>query len=176
MSTCDYIGFPDQTKFETSSNSPILSSSPPISFGFIDNNFAQIHIQGKGKTIPLAENDLWPSLQVKNGQTVSLIAGDIELNEGTIDSVRDMPLGTIIADKGQVNIASVASAGEVLIHKDGLDVSSFEKMGNITLSKHSIISAGSGQISVYGYLLKMNTSYINAGQYTSEDQYVRVLL
>ena len=51
-----------------------------------------------------------------------------------------------------------------------------EKMGNITLSKHSIISAGSGQISVYGHFLKMNTSYINAGQYTSEDQYVRVLL
>ena len=173
VSTCDYIGFSDQAKFQTNTKNPIFTSAPPISFGFIDNNFTQIHIQGKGKTVPQAEYDLWPSLEVKNGQTISLIAGDIEIIDGTIDSVRDFPIGTIVADNGRVNIASVASTGEVIIQTDGLDVSYFEKMGNITLSNHSIISASSGQISIYGDHFKMNTSYINAGQYTSEDKTVK---
>ena len=167
VSTCDNIGFSDQTKFKSTSNSPVLTSALPVSFGFIDNKFAQIHIHGKGYTIAKSEHDLQPSLVLKNGKTLSLIAGDIVLDDGTVDAAKNDPHGTIISDKGRVNIASVASTGEVIFQNDGLDVSSFEKMGNIILSDHSIISSSSGQIYIYGNHLEMKTSYINAGQYRS---------
>lgn len=169
VSTCDTIGFSDQTEFKSTTTSSVLTSASPVSFGFIDNNFAQIHIQGKGHTFAQSEHDLQPSLALKNGKTLSLIAGEIVLGDGTVNAANNDPLGTIISDKGRVNIVSVASTGEVIFQNDGLDVSSFEKMGNITLSDHSIISASSGQIYIYGDHLKMKTSFINAGQYRSGD-------
>jgi len=168
ISTCDYIGFTDQTHFDSATDSPILTSASPVSFGFIDNDVAQIIIQGKGKTIPAPEKDLLPTLYVRSGHRLSLIAGDIMLKNGTIDSVKDFPVGTIISDNGQVNIASVASIGEAIIQPDGLDVSSFDQMGDIILSAHSVISASSGNVNVYGDHLKMTTSFINAGQYSTD--------
>jgi len=171
VSTCEYIGFSDQSKYEITTNSPLLTASSPVSFGFVDSNFAQIHIQGKGKTIP-PEYGLWPSLYVKNDHTLSLIAGNIVLIDGTVSSSNDFPVGTIVSDNGRINIASVASSGEVIFQTDGLDVSSFEKMGDITLSDYSVISASSGQVYIYGNHLKMNTGLINAGQYTSDNSTV----
>jgi len=166
VSTCDYIGFTDQSRYEISTPSPLLTSSSPVSFGFVDNDFAQIHIQGKGKTIP-SEYELLPSLYVKGDHTLSLISENIELIDGTVDSIQDFPVGTIVSNNGRINIASVASTGEVIIKPDGLDVSSFEKLGDITLKDQSVISASSGQVYIYGDHLNMNTSYINAGQYSS---------
>ena len=167
VSTCEYIGFTDQSKYEVTTNRPLLTSSSPVSFGFVDNDFAQIHIQGKGKTIPSAYG-LLPSLYVKNDHTLSLIAGNIDLTDGTVHSIQDFPVGTIVSSNGRVNIASVASTGEVIIEPDGLDVSSLDKLGDITLSNQSVISASSGQVYIYGNHLNMNTSYINAGQYSSD--------
>jgi len=166
VSTCEYIGFTDQSRYEISTPSPLLTSSSPVSFGFVDNDFAQIHIQGKGKTIP-SEYELLPSLYVKDDHSLSLIAGNIELIDGTVHSIQDFPVGTIVSNNGRINISSIASTGEVIIESDGLDVSSFEKFGDITLSDQSVISASSGQVYIYGNHLKMNTSYINAGQYSS---------
>jgi len=167
VSTCEYIGFSDQSKYETTINPPLLTSASPVSFGFVDNDFAQIHMQGKGATIPDAQG-LFPLLEVKNGHTLSLIAGNITLKEGTVDSIQDFPAGTVVSENGRVNIVSVASTGEAIIQTDGLDVSSFEQMGNITLADNSVISASSGEIYIYGNHLNMNTSFINAGQYSRD--------
>jgi filamentous hemagglutinin family protein len=168
VSTCEYIGFADHTKYETTSTRPLLTAASPVSFGFVDSNYSPIHIQGKGVTAPLPEHELLPSLYVNDDHTISLIAGDIVLIDGTIDAVKNFPVGTILSDNGRVNIASVASTGEVFFQADGLDVSSFEKMGDIRLSSHSVVSASSGQVYIYGNHLKMETSYINAGQYSSD--------
>jgi filamentous hemagglutinin family protein len=168
VSTCDYMGFIDQTTYDASTDHPLLTTSSPYLFGFIDNDFGQISIQGKGKVMPISDNSLLPSLHVKNGQILSLISGNIVLDEGTVDSTTDFPAGTLVSDNGQINIASVASTGEVYLQFDGVDVSTFEKLGDITLSDYSVISASSGQVDVYGNHLKMNTSYINAGQYVKD--------
>jgi len=169
VSTCNYIGFSDETRYEAAPDKTLLSTSLPHSFGFIDDNIGQIIIHGKGPTIPQSENSLLPSLIVKNDQTLSLISEGIVLNEGTVDLVKEFPVGTLVANNGIINIASVASTGEVVFQDDGLDVSSFEKMGDITLSDHSVISASSGKVNVYGNYLKMTTSFINAGQYVRDD-------
>jgi filamentous hemagglutinin family protein len=168
VSTCEYIGFADHTRYETTSTRSLLTSASPVAFGFVDSNFSPIHIQGKGVTVPSPDHDLLPSLYVKNDHTISLIAGNIALIDGTIDAVKKFPVGTILSENGRVNIASVASTGEVLFRPDGLDVASFEKMGDIQLSSHSVVSASSGQIYIYGNHLNMETSYINAGQYSSD--------
>jgi filamentous hemagglutinin family protein len=171
VSTCEYIGFSDQSKYETTNNSPLLTSASPVSFGFVDHEFGQIHIQGKSQTT-LPEYGLWPSLYVKNDHTLSLIAGHIVLKDGTVNTIQDFPVGTVVSENGRVNIVSVASTGEAVYLTDGIDVSSFEQMGDITLSNHSAISASSGEIYIYGNHLKLNTSYINAGQYSSDDNNV----
>jgi len=168
VSTCDYIGFSDQSEYGTTEIPPLLTASSPVSFGFLDNDVGQIQIQGKGETIP-SEYELLPSLYLKDDQTLSLIAGNIRINDGSYNMLIDYPVGTVVADNGRVNIASVASAGQVIFQTDGLNVSSFEKMGNITLSDYSVISSSSGQIFIYADHLEMNTSFINAGQYSNDD-------
>ncbi|KPA13033.1 filamentous hemagglutinin family domain-containing protein [Candidatus Magnetomorum sp. HK-1] len=168
ISTCDNIGFSDQTKFKANSDSIILTSASPISFGFIDSDVAQLHIQGKGNVFPTSENELIPSILVKDTNNISLIAGNISIDNGTVNSESDFPGGTIITNKGRINIVSVASAGDVIIQNGNLDISSFEQMGKIQISDQSVISSSSGEIYIYADHLNMNSSYINAGQFSPD--------
>ncbi|MBF0451741.1 MAG: filamentous hemagglutinin N-terminal domain-containing protein [Candidatus Magnetomorum sp.] len=168
VSTCDYIGFSDQTQFHVTDPHPLLFSTAPSSFGFIDNDCAPIHIYGKGPIVPSPESESRPPLYVPEGNTLSLIAGNMIFEKGTMDTVKNFPVGTLVSEKGRINIASVASAGEVIFLEHGLDISSFDRLGNVDIHEQSAISSGSGQIYVRANELTIDQSYINAGQYTKD--------
>jgi filamentous hemagglutinin family protein len=169
VSTCDYLGFSDQTRYKVNETDPLLSSASPVSFGFLDSDIGSIHIDGKGAVIPTSENNVLPSIYVPEGHHISLIGGHMQLDFGTVDLNTYFPIGTLIAEKGRINIASVASVGEVLIETDQLIVSSCEQLGDIQMLKHSAISSGSGQIFIRANELIIDQSFINAGQYSKND-------
>lgn len=92
FTTADYLKMADGMRFKIMPNAvadTLLSTAPVAAFGFLNAHPRPISVQGA-------------SLQVSEGQTLSLIGGDVGLKGGDI-----------IAPSGRIDIASVASAGEV---------------------------------------------------------------
>jgi filamentous hemagglutinin family protein len=130
VSTADFLRLGDDGVFYASlSENSTLSIDPPSAFGFLSANPAGITIQQS-------------SLEVPNGETISLIGGDIEIvGSGIPDQAQEV----IVAPSGRVNIASVASAGEVAFNAPGegpdLKMESFDRLGNIDISSSASINA-----------------------------------
>jgi len=111
-STADYLRFGDGGIFHARNpNEGILTIASIESFGFLDNPMP-ISIQGS-----FIQND---------GQTLSFIGGDLQIE----DSI-------LFASGGRINLAAVASEGEVILSSFGLEVNTFEKLGTIKLSQSS---------------------------------------
>lgn len=114
-STADYLKFKDGVKFESgiAQINPTLSTAAPEAFGFLDNTPANISVSGGNNKV----------LEVPKDATLSLIGGDITIKDRSL-----------YAPSGQIILASVGSAGEVIAVESGIDTSSFTKMGNININ------------------------------------------
>ncbi|MBF0567440.1 MAG: S-layer family protein [Nitrospirae bacterium] len=112
VSTADYLKLADGGRYDarTPSNS-ILTSAPPSAFGFLTSNPAGVTVTGA-------------LLQVPNGKTISIVAGDINITNGYL-----------YAPGGQINLASVASTGEALMSSSGTNVDGFSALGNINMTQ-----------------------------------------
>ena len=115
-STADYIRFSDNTRF-TAMPGPqdaVLTSASPAAFGFLNASPADITLDHSVLTVP-------------TGQTLSLVGGDITMTGGTLS-----------APGGRINVASVASRGEVLLpnldYGPNINGQSFTGFGAIKLS------------------------------------------
>ncbi|HZW26698.1 MAG TPA: filamentous hemagglutinin N-terminal domain-containing protein [Gallionella sp.] len=115
-STANYVRLADGGVFDaTAPANSVLTTAPLASFGFL-GAVAPITVQGSILAVP-------------EGQTFSLIGGDINVTGG------------LTALGGAVDMASVASAGEVgLAH--GLDVSGFATLGAVSINAPIDVSAG----------------------------------
>jgi len=90
VSTADYLRLADGATFSAHPAVPtVLSVAPPAAFGFLGPTPAAVSIQGS-------------ALHVPPGQTLSVIGGDVEIVGGVL-----------VAAGGRINLASVATAGEV---------------------------------------------------------------
>ena len=113
-STADEIRLGDKGLFSaTHPNHSLLVSAPPQAYGFLDNRPASITIQGS-------------FIQTREGQTLSFIGGDLQFEDSSL-----------YAPAGQINLAAVASEGQVIPSSSHLQMASFNKLGKITLSQSS---------------------------------------
>jgi len=125
--TADYVSLGDEGRFDAQqSSNTILSSAVPSAFGFVNNESGNISVQAD-------------EFDVKVGETISLIGGDIEIGNGA----------AIRAPSGRVDIASVTSIGEVKALADDLDTSSFDTLGEISIKGGVIDTSGNPGGSVY---------------------------
>jgi filamentous hemagglutinin family protein len=115
VSTADYLKLGDGGRFEaTSPENSVLTVAPPEAFGFLgERQPAGIAVQGS-------------LLQVPDGETLSVVGGDIQIADGSL-----------YAPGGRIDMVSVASPGEVLPHVPDLGVASFERLGRIKVSHSS---------------------------------------
>jgi filamentous hemagglutinin family protein len=110
-STADYLRLGKDGRFDVRqpSNS-LLTVAPVEAFGFLTNTPAPITIQDS-------------TLSVSKGKTLSVLGGDLQIEDGTL-----------YAPRGRINLVAVNSTGEVVPTLSDLAAESFEKLGNITLS------------------------------------------
>ncbi len=186
VSTADYLRMGEDARFYATQFNEVLSSAPPTAFGFLDSDAAPISVGGGEIKITEDEweskwEDSPPGLRVGEGQTVSLIGGDIEIKNSRYAIYRsnydeeDNPVfeeeykledkfpAEISAPGGQINLASVASPGEAIITESGPDISSFGKLGDIMLSDRAVVKTsgnGSGNI------------FIRSGQFLADKEAV----
>ena len=141
-STADYVKLGDQDYFyaDPAKQSSFVSAEPSA-FGFLSNTPNKIEVSGS-------------QLSVAEGQTLSLVGGDITLDGAQLNAVN-----------GTVNIASVASSGEVAGSVQDMDATQFSDLGDISLSNGAKIdTSGSsgGRIVIRGGNLAMDNSSIAA--------------
>ena len=138
VSTADYLRLADGGMFRADPQQPsVLTSAPAIAFGFL------------GPTVAAVSFDR-ATVEVKDGQTFSVIAGDISVSAATLR-----------AAGGRLQIASVGSAGEV-VTTPGLPLNSFSRLGEIHLSQgaNATVSsaAGAGTVVIRGGKLVVDSS------------------
>jgi len=113
-STADYLRLGDDGRFDARQpNNSLLTLAPIEAFGFLE------------QPAPITLQDSF--LSVPNGKGLSLIGGDLQMTDSTL-----------YAPSGQINLAAVASKGEVLPTSSDLVMEFVEKQGTITLSLSSM--------------------------------------
>lgn len=112
ISTADYLRLSDGGRFDARTpGESVLTVAPVEAFGFLSATPAPILVNGS-------------FLQVPEGQTLSLIGGDITLTNATL-----------YAPAGRINVAAVGSPGEVLPTEDDLVLQGFDRLGMLTTER-----------------------------------------
>src|SRR5262252_954631 len=156
FTSADYLRLADGVRFTAAQNAAtdaLLSAAPVAAFGFLGSNPGAITVQGSQFT-------------VTPGTGISLVGGNITVQSGTLDN------GTVQAAKlsapgGQINLASVASPGEILTgtmaQAPNINGQSFTAMGNISLSQGTSLDTSAdtaGRIVIRGGQLMMDDASI----------------
>jgi filamentous hemagglutinin family protein len=150
VSTADYLRFEDGAKFYSTPNGPgeVLSAAPPAAFGFLSPTPAPVH----------AVNSF---LQVPDGETLSIVGGDIGLSGAYL-----------WAPGGRINLASMASPGEVVPSHAGqrpdIRVQPQKASGTIEINGSTLDAGGapSGTVLIRsGRLVLDQDAWITAGNY-----------
>jgi len=176
VSTADYLSLGQMDRFHSDmSTTSVLASSPPIAFGFLDNNFSEIRLKGKGEIHDESNEDQATGLVVQTGKTISFISGAIEIKQGafyrTTEIIYDnndppyatdvsIKLGSLTAPQGQINLIGVSSPGEVNIHD--FDVSMIKFSGNINVLSQSLLDVNAGDIYIRGGDVLVDDSVLRA--------------
>jgi len=149
VSTADYLNLSDGGVFYADpARNSVLTVAPPSAFGFLGDSPAAITIDGS-------------SLQVSEGETLSIVGGDIRISGGGLN-----------APEGRINIAGVASEGRVIpnesIQTPDLNVDGFEKLGQIDIQNNAAIdTSGSpaGTVVIRGGRFQIQDSSIESNSF-----------
>jgi len=158
-STADYLRLGENGRFDARNPSDSLLTVAPIaSFGFLTNSPTKITTQDSQLTVPY-------------GRTLSLVSGDLYLNSSTPpvmlneDGSVIIPSNSVLfANSGRINLASVASEGEVTFNSLELNLG-YAKGGQIRIDKYLVDVSGQGDGSIFirgENLVVTNSSQIQA--------------
>lgn len=158
FTTADYLRFADNGQFKAVPNvatDALLSTTPVAAYGFLSSNPGAITVQGS-------------HLTVHEGHGMSLVGGNITIDSAklTADGARPAPPTSSV---NQINLASVASPGEVLgktlSYAPNITGQSFTALRTIQVSNTSVIDAsgsGGGTVRIRGSQFVLENSTISA--------------
>lgn len=157
FTTADYLRLGDGARF-TAMPGPqdaALSSAPVAAFGFLGSNPGAITVHGG-------------QLAVSEGHALSLVGGNIEIRAGLLENGSPQS-ARLSAPAGQINLASIASPGEILAgtleQAPGVNGQSFGALGTIHILERSLIEvsgSGSGSVAIRSGQFVLNDSTIAA--------------
>jgi filamentous hemagglutinin family protein len=158
--TADYLLFEGGGRFGADTSLPensVLSVANPSAFGFLGSNLGSITLRNS-------------KLSVEDGSGLSLIGGDLEIRDGRLT-----------AEKGEINLVSVGSAGEAVMSANGVDIDAFSQGGVVRL-QGSVIRAtdliakepGAGSISIRGGELVVEDSEITTNTHEDVRGYIDI--
>jgi filamentous hemagglutinin family protein len=158
FTSADYLrlqGGPNDIYYADPAKVSILTSAPVAAYGFLGSNPGAITVQGS-------------QLSVTPAQSIALVGGNITVQNGTLDSGA-VQAAKLSAPGGQINLASVASPGEVvaetLNYAPNVNGQSFGALGSINISQKSVIDVsgnGAGTVLIRGGQFLLDNSNISA--------------
>jgi len=157
FTSADYLRLTDNARFNAVPGpaDALLTAAPVAAFGFLGSNPAAITVQGS-------------QLSVTPGQSLSLVGGNITIQSGTLDT-GTVQSAKLSAPGGQINLASVASPGEILAgtlnYAPNVNGQSVGALGSINISQQSSIDVtgnGGGAVLIRGGNFVLDNSTISA--------------
>ena len=158
FTSADYLRFGDGKLFNALPNpnaDALLSSVPVAAYGFLGSNPGAITVQGS-------------QLSVTAGQSISLVGGNITVQSGALDN-GTVQTAQLSALGGQINLASVASPGEILAgslaQAPNINGQSFGNLGAVQITDQSGIDVsgnGGGTVIIRGSRFLLDNSTISA--------------
>ena len=162
VSTADVVRLADGGAFFANVDAPsVLTTAPPVAFGFLSSTPAGITIRES-------------VLEVPEGRSLSVVGGDVEIVGG--------PVGLLRARSGRIGIVSVGSPGDVtfdaVTQMPDINLASFTQLGRIQLSDEAFLTTtgrptgpgGNGTVLIRGGRLVMTgTSAISANSVGNVD-------
>jgi filamentous hemagglutinin family protein len=144
VSTADYLRFADGATLSAQlGEKSTLTVAPPVAFGFLGNTPAPITIPGS-------------TLTVLESNAMSVVGGEVQIVGARL-----------IAPGGRIQIASVASPGEVRFNPlelaPHLQVDTFARLGRLDLSQGALLDAsgdGGGTVLLRGGRLMVDSAFI----------------
>ena len=159
FTSADYLRLANGVLFNAIPNATadaLLSAAPVAAFGFLGSNPGAITVQGSQLSVP-------------PGQSISLVGGNITLQSGVPDDGTTAQPAGLSALGGQVNLASIASPGEILVgtlaQAPNINGQSFGNLGTIQISEQSVIDVsgnGGGTVLIRGGQFILDNSTISA--------------
>jgi len=146
FTSADYLRLTDNSRFNaipSAAADALLSRTPVAAFGFLGSNPGAITVQGS-------------QLAVDTGQTLSLIGGNITLKAAEL-----------LAPRGQINLASIPSSGEIPSQIANLSpiTNGSGATGTIQVSDQSVLDVsdgGGGTVTIRGGRFVLSDSMIFA--------------
>ena len=164
FTSADYLKLADGARFNVIPNAvadALLTASPVASFGFLESNPGAITVQGS-------------QFSVTDRQSISLVGDNISIGSGTPEGEALQP-ARLSAPGGQINMASVASLGEVLatnfLPETGMT------MGTINLSQGSTLDVSgnaAGTVRIRAGQFVMDQATISANTVNSNGDPVAI--
>jgi len=152
--TADYLKLGATGRFDaaTPANS-ILTVDDPSAFGFLGTNSGSIKIDSSRLSVPA-------------GEALSFVGGDITITNNSDLTVLNAP-------GGRIDLASVASSGELMLTPTGIDASAFSKMGIINVSNtwYHNLNASNGDISATSATTG-GSIYISGGKFVLDKGWI----
>ncbi|QTA91440.1 filamentous hemagglutinin N-terminal domain-containing protein [Desulfonema magnum] len=150
ISTADYLRMGDNEQFYVNPpESDVLSTAMPAAFGFLDGNIATISFKGKGEISKQDTDESPPGLRVSENKTISVIAGSIEMDNGTFFKAQKMD-----ENGNPVFQDAVDENGNMIYGEDGLPVLAVDENGNPIPVMENVpaggIQAPGGRINLIG--------------------------
>lgn len=155
-STADYLRLADEGRFEARSpNNSLLTVAPIAAFGFLTDTPATITTQDTTLTVPPFK-------------PLSLIGGHLHLQGSLPIQFDDLNIYAKFATSllkttgGQLNLAAVGSAGEILVNNNDLTLTG--RSGEIRFDRTLVDTSGlgSGHLNIRGGWLFMSDSTLQA--------------
>lgn len=149
FTTADYLRLGDNGRFTAVPNpttDTLLSTAPVSAYGFLGSNPGAIAVHGS-------------QLTVSEGHEISLVGGNIMIQNGTPENGRIQP-ARVSAPNGQINLATTNSPGEFLQDLSvGPNASgaSFRSFGSAHIAPGSVVDvsqSGNGKVTIHnGHLI-----------------------
>ena len=143
--TADYIRLQDGNRFNAvpSGADALLTVAAPAAFGFLTAAPGPINVQTGVLNVSNpnpAARPFTSLLQVPVGQTISFVGGPLNIAPSATQAppANSVFLPFILAPGGTVNLASVASPGEVTL-SGPITATGFARLGDITMSGGSVV-------------------------------------
>jgi filamentous hemagglutinin family protein len=138
-----------------------LTNAPVAAFGFLGSNPGAITVQGS-------------QFSVTDGQSISLVGGNVTIQSGTLENGISQP-ARLSAPNGNIQLASATSPGEfdaatLQTLTPNVDGATFASSGSVRLGQNSIVDvSGTGTVSIRGgqFVLEVANAVLSTSRNSS---------
>lgn len=186
VSTADYVKLGDSGRFDAQNPAnSTLTIAPPSAFGFLDTSVAPITVDKSYLQVIAPTESIIGAIREGTeipSNTLALIGGDIEIRGETTVQSRAISQGILLSFAGEIDLVSVASAGEVPLDPLHLAEATFSRLGTIKITDTTAGAANlyrqgnldtsgprSGKINIYADKLHLDNAYIFSDTFGDQD-------